>query len=108
MGSIDTYDWSICSSECVPRNRAVDVDPEEFPEGIIVAFSDPVSEAEVLSTQPEFSFTANLIEKRMKLEIKFVDYTMPYETEFRIRIHVDGPAGFPKELKYSFTTKAKE
>lgn len=111
ISHLDTYSWSICGRECAPKNHSYDVDPEDFPEGLTVAFNDPVGVAEVISVQPTFSFESNLAEDRKKLEIKFIDYTMPYATNFIVIIHVEGGSlffGGPEDLLYSFATMGEQ
>jgi len=84
------------------------VDPQEYSEKLEVAFDEPLMEAEVLSTDPEFPFTAELMEGSEILEIKFLDYTMPKETKFTIRLEATDLAGNWAEIEYTFTTMVKE
>lgn len=61
----------------------------------------------MVTTEPEFPFEAVLNEDT--LEIRFLGYAMPYETEFTIKLYARDFAG--NELAkstYSFTTRAEE
>ncbi len=105
----DFHPPTICGVKCVPRKGMLGVDPEEYTEKLIVAFNEPVTGIEVTSIRPMFDFTLNLMEDRSTLEIKFLDYTMPYETYFEIEISATDMAGLGSEdMQYWFTTMAKE
>ncbi len=97
----------IVGYECKPKDGETNVDPNEYPEKLVITFDDLLREARVVSTKPEFPFTDKLSEDRMSLEISFVDYTMPYETEFVIGLSVADMAGDRGDVDYSFTTMVK-
>ncbi len=85
----------------------MDVDPAEYPEKLILVFSEPLMKAEVISTKPEFPFTVELTEDANALEITFLDYIMPGGKTFIIKLAATDLAGNRAELEYSFTTIAK-
>ena len=92
---------------------AVDVDPAEYAEKLLLVFNEPLVEVEVLSTRPEFPFTAELIQnvdilETKSLEIKFLDYTMPRGKMFIIAVKAMDLAGNSAQLEYSFATIARE
>lgn len=93
---------------CDPKDGADGVDPAGYPEGITVAFSEALSEAKVSSADPDFKFTPELAADGKKLAIKFLQYSMPNETPFTITLAATDLAGNAAELKYTFTTMAKE
>ena len=104
----DFWPPRVCGVECDPRKGAVDVDPEEYTEQIIIVFNEPLAEVEVLSTDPEFDFILNSSEESGMMEVTFLNYTTPYETEFRITVSATDLAGNIAEDIYWFTTRAKE
>ena len=104
----DFWPPRVCGVECDPRKGAVDVDPEEYTEKLIVAFNEPLAEAEVLSTDPEFDFTLNFSEDRRVMEVRFLNYTMPYGTEFRITVSATDLAVNIAEDTYWFITMVGE
>jgi hypothetical protein len=104
----DFWPPRVCGVECDPRKGAVDVDPEEYTEQLIIAFNEPLVEAEVLSTDPEFDFAFNFNEGRSVMEVRFLNYAMPYETEFRITVSATDLARNTAEDIYWFTTIARE
>jgi hypothetical protein len=100
----DYWPPRVCGVKCDPRKGSVDVDPEEYVEKLIIAFNEPLVEAEVLSTDPEFDFTLNFSEDRSVMEVRFLNYIMPYETEFRITVSATDLARNIAEDTYWFTT----
>ncbi len=100
----DRWPPTVCGVECDPRKGAVDVDPGKYTEKIIIAFNEPLVKAEVLSTDPEFDFTLNFSEESSMMEVRFLNYTMPYEKEFRITVSATDLAGNTAEDIYWFTT----
>lgn len=103
----DFWPPRVCGVECDPMKGAVDVDPAEYPIELVVAFNEPMTEAKVLSTDPKFDFAEEFTELDKKLEIKFLDYNMPYGTEFKIRLSATDRAGNSSNLDYWFTTMTK-
>lgn len=98
---------TILDAKCMPENGAAEVDPQEYTEKLTIVFSERLAEAIVVTTEPEFPFEAVLNEDT--LEIRFLDYAMPYETEFTIKLYARDFAG--NELAkdtYSFKTKAEK
>ena len=93
--------------ECKPKDGESNVDPNDYPEKFVIAFNEALYQARIVSTRPEFPFTDELSEDRMTLEISFVDYTMPYETEFVIALDATDLGGNTTYLQYSFTTMVK-
>jgi hypothetical protein len=69
-----------------------------------VVFNEPLSDFEVLSTDPEFPFTTELTGNDEVLQIIFLDYTMLGGTKYTIRLRVIDLAGNETEIEYSFTT----
>jgi len=100
----DFWPPRVCGVECNPRKGAVDVDPEEYPEKLIIAFNEPLAEVDVLSTYPQFDFALDFSEDRSVMEVRFLNYTMPYETEFRITVSATDLAVNIAEDTYWFTT----
>jgi hypothetical protein len=93
---------------CDPKDGADGVDPADYPEALVVALNEACSEVKVSSTDPEFKFTPELAADGKSLNIKFLQYSMPNETPFEIVLTATDLAGNQAELKYSFTTMAKE
>lgn len=100
----DYWPPRVCGVKCDPRKGAVGVDPEEYPEKLIIVFNEPLAEVDVLSTDQEFDFTLNFSENRSVMEVRFLNYTMPYETEFRITVSATDLTGNIAEDTYWFTT----
>jgi hypothetical protein len=99
---------SICSSKCVPENRAADIDPQDLSGKITIAFNQQIAEAKVLYVEPEFDFSLNFIEHDKKLEVRFLNHAMLYNTKYEIGIDAAGFfAGSRGYVSYSFTTVAK-
>jgi hypothetical protein len=101
----------IYGSECDPRDGATNVDPQQYKEKLVIGFNESMSEVKVLSTEPEFPYTAELIAEARKLIISFAQgYTMPEGTAFRIElvgVDLTNTAfdSWPEPEVYSFTTK---
>ncbi len=93
--------------ECKPKDGESNVDPDDYPEKLVIAFDEELSDVRVVSVNPEFAFTDALGEDGMSLEISFLDYTMPYETEFVIALDATDLAGNTSSLEYSFMTRVK-
>jgi len=98
---------SIDGFNCDPKEGASDVDPSKYLDGFRVAFSDRLSRAQITSTKPEFDYALTIDASRMQLMVKFLDYTIPYETSFEIKITATDVAGNSRDVTYSFTTMAK-
>ena len=97
----------IDGAECKPKDGEVNVDPDEYPEKLVIAFTEDLSDVRVVSIKPEFTFTDAVGEDGRTLEISFVNYTMPYETEFVIGLRSTDLAGNSEDVEYSFTTMVK-
>lgn len=97
----------IDGAECKPKDGEVNVAPDEYPEKLVIAFDEDLSNAKVVSIKPEFAFTDALGEDGKTLEISFVDYTMPYETGFTIALEATDLSGNVSSLEYSFKTMVK-
>jgi hypothetical protein len=95
-------------AKCDPKDGATGVDPADYPDGVVAAFSEALSSATVTSQDPEFKFTEELSADGKSLSINFLQYSMPNETEFTIEVTVSDLAGNEAALEYSFTTMAKE
>ena len=102
----DTTPPALSGGACDPKDGADGVDPADYPEKLVIAFSEALSEAKVSAVDPDFKFTPTLSGKT--LEIAFLQYSMPNETPFTITIAATDLAGNAAEIKYSFTTMAKE
>ena len=108
----------ILGDECEPEDGETEVDPEEYSEKLVIVFTEIVVDVEVVATQPQFPFTAEVNEAIFT--ISFLDgYTMPYDTKFSIELSGADLAGNsvmgydiekcePKPPEYSFTTKKQE
>jgi hypothetical protein len=104
--AVDRDPPALAGASCDPKDGADGVDPADYPEKLVVEFSEDLSDATVTATDPEFKFTPTLSGKT--LEIAFLQYSMPNETEFEIKITATDIAANKAELVYSFTTMAKE
>jgi hypothetical protein len=93
--------------ECKPKDGESNVDPNDYPEKLVIAFNEALSRARIVSTKPEFPYTTKLSEDGMSLEISFVDYTMPYETKFAIALDATDLGGNTVSLEYFFMTMVK-
>lgn len=71
-----------------PVNEATDVNPDDYLRGLAIAFTESMLDIEVVSANPGFEFTERLrySDGDMLLYLDFVDYKMPYDTEFRITL----------------------
>jgi len=104
----DTTPPALDGASCDPKDGADGVDPADYGEKIVIAFSEALKEAKVASTDPNFNFTPELAADGKSLTINFLKYSMPNETEFTIKIAATDLANNSAELTYSFTTMAKE
>jgi hypothetical protein len=102
----DTTPPGIDGGACDPKDGADGVDPADYPEKLVIAFNEDLSEAKVSATDPEFKFTPTASGKT--LELTFLQYSMPNETKFTLTLAATDLAGNAAEIKYSFTTMAKE
>ena len=75
----DVVPPEILDAECRPENGASLVEPDDYMEYLVVVFSEPMLEAEVIKTEPGFNFTTELSEDGRSLKINFVKYTMYYD-----------------------------
>lgn len=104
----DTTPPALDVANCDPKDGADGVDPADYPEQIVLAFSEKLKEAKVSSKEPDFKSTDELSADGKTLTIKFLQFTLPNETEFTIKVAATDAAGNPAALEYSFTTMAKE
>jgi hypothetical protein len=103
----DTTAPEIVDNKCDPKNGATGVDPADYPETLIIVFSEAMAEAKVTATDPEFDQVAEL--SADTLTITLMKYSMPNETEFTITVEGTDLAGNDlATTEYSFTTMAKE
>jgi len=78
----------IVDAKCDPKNSTLYVNPDDYPGGLAIAFTEPMLDIEVVSANPGFEFTERLRypDGDVVLYVDFVDYKMPYDTEFRITL----------------------
>lgn len=97
----------INDAQCSPKNGATGIDPAGYWEGITIAFTEPMAEVKVVSTEPEFSFSPELGGNILKL--KFLRYMMSNETKYRIILTgKDGAGNALATTEYSFETMKRE
>jgi hypothetical protein len=90
---------------CVPKDGASGVDPAGMTE-LVIAANEDLSDARVLSTDPEFNFTDEVAGKLVTLT--FLQWSPPNETTVTVELEMTDLAGNPGTVTYSFTTMAKE
>jgi len=95
----------ILGAECRPKDGELDVEPGEYAKYLLVVFSEPMSEVDVINTKPEFNFTTELSEDGRSLKINFVKFTMSNETQCSIKLSGRDLVGNAlKDTDYSFVT----
>jgi len=104
----DTIPPALDGAKCDPKDGADGVDPADYPEKLVVTFSEKLKEAKVTAKEPDFKSTDELAADGMTLTIAFLQFAMPNETEFTIKVAATDAAGNSADLEYSFTTMAKE
>jgi len=104
----DTEAPKLDGGNCEPPDGSKGVDPADYGEAIVIALKDNVgvTEAKVVSSDPEFNFIPELADN--KLTLTFQKYSMPNETEFTIDVEAADGSGNSATFTYSFTTMAKE
>ena len=102
----DTTPPAIDDANCDPKNGADGVDPADYPEQLVIAFTEELSDAKITAKDPDFKSTEELAGNT--LTVKFLQYSMPNETEFKFTIAATDKAGNKADLEYGFTTMAKE
>ena len=105
--AIDRDPPKLDDSRCDPKNGAKGVNPADYPEKIVLAFSEAVLDARVISITPYFKTSDELIADGRVLKIAFLQYDMPYEQEYNITVICRDLAGNWAKLEYSFTTMRK-
>jgi hypothetical protein len=107
-GAVDKDAPALDGGNCDPKDGASGIDPADYPEKIVIAFNEVVSEATVTAKDPDFKSTDEVAADGMSLVLAFLQYSMPNETPFTIKVAVKDAAGNEAELEYSFETMAKE
>ncbi len=98
----------ISDLECDPMNGSMYVDPAGYT-GVVIAFDEPMAEARVTSTEPEIRYTEELTDDGRNLVISFVQYSLPNETIFTVKLTGSDLAGNPLGIaEYSFITLVME
>ena len=98
--------------KCDPADGSSDVNPKNYQDKIVIAFSESMSEVTVYATEPKFPYSTEL--NNDVFIISFKDgYTMPKGTRFTIWLQGKDLAGIELEkcegchiAEYSFTTIA--
>lgn len=102
----DTVAPTIDDGKCDPKNGADGVDPADYPEKLVIVFSETLSQAKVSAMDPEISVTEELAGDTLTLTLMKV--TLSNETEYSITVAAKDAAGNSADLEYSFATMAKE
>jgi hypothetical protein len=101
----DTEDPAL--GTCDPADGASNVTPDDYPDGITIGFSEPLSDAKLTSKDPDFKSTEKLSADGTALEISFLQYSLPFETTVTIGVQATDLAGRTADLEYTFTTEIK-
>jgi len=99
---------TLSGASCDPKDGASGVDPADYPEMIVAAFSEKLASASITGKDPDFKSTEELGPDGTTLEISFLQYTMPNETPFTITIDIADGAGNTNTVEWTFETMAKE
>lgn len=102
----------VVGDKCDPADGSSEVNPKNYRDKIVIAFSELMSEVTVYATEPKFSYTTEL--NNDVFIINFKDgYIMPKGTRFTVWLRGTDLAGIELEkcegchiAEYSFTTIA--
>jgi hypothetical protein len=103
----DTTAPAIADASCVPANGATGVDPAAHPDGLTIAFSEALSSATITGKDPDFAGTDALSADGTKVDIAFLQYSLPNETVFTINLTIEDAAGNTADVVYTFVTVEK-